>query len=136
MAQVDSQERVVGLLQGNVPGPLQHAGCGELLSLRELLVHAVPPLEVVTDYQNNIDGIDDGKDKCVASNNRRATFWRLIWQKLEDFGEDNVKFIKIPSQCSWSSVLSGQVQMSIADWAGNKAADTGAKAGAALHNLP
>ena len=91
------------------------------------------PLTVVTDYKGLIDGVNEGKETCTAANRKGAEIWRRIWDKLEDVGVEGIKLVKIASHKSRTSVLDGTAGCTLADWLGNRAADTAAKAGARMH---
>ena len=53
---VDSAGELTGCLYGNLPHLVQDSGAAELYAFCMALVHALPPVTVVTDYQGLIDG--------------------------------------------------------------------------------
>ena len=62
----------VGRAYGNVPGMLQHSGRGELFSVLQLLRLCEPPLVIVTDYENVVEGFSNGKQWCTSSRQKCA----------------------------------------------------------------
>ena len=124
---------MAGKAHGNVPGEVQHAGLGELFAFYQLLVHCIPPVVAVTDYENLVTGLDAGKKVCTASGQKDAGAWKRIWDKVEDIGRENIQLIKVPAHKSRQDVLNGTAGISIRDWTGNAEADKAARAGARLH---
>eukprot|EP00972_Heterocapsa_arctica_P025806 3796613-Heterocapsa_arctica.AAC.1 len=59
-----------------------------------LLVHSAPPIVAVTDYKGLIDGIESGRAACTALGREGADLWRMVWDKLEDFGQEQVTIVK------------------------------------------
>jgi hypothetical protein len=133
ICQLDGDMRVAGKAHGNVPGEVQHAGLGELFAFYQLLVHCIPPVVAVTDYENLVTGLDAGKKVCTASGQKDAGAWKRIWDKVEDIGRENIQLIKVPAHKSRQDVLNGTAGISIRDWTGNAEADKAARAGARLH---
>ena len=76
ICQIDRVGNVVGEACGNVPGPLQHSGLGELYACLMLLETCMPPLVVVTDYKDLIDGVAEGRKACTAAHKKGADVWR------------------------------------------------------------
>ena len=58
---------------------------------------------------------------------------KLIRQRVDDIGVEQIQVVKVPSHCSYQSVIAGRADISLQDWHGNKFADSGAKRGARLH---
>ena len=133
IVQVDSWGNVLADARGNLPGILQHSGLGELYAFLMLLGLCAPPITVVTDYKDLVDGLSAGRNVCTAANRKGADVWRLIWDKVDDIGLNFIDIIKIKSHMSKASVLDGSAGCSLQDWEGNKAADSSAKKGAAMH---
>ena len=118
---------------GNLPTLVQDSGAGELWSFLMALRFSAPPLRVVTDYKRLLDGIAAGRDACTAASMQHADIWRAIWDAAEDFGLEHVTLVKIRSHTSLARVRDGSAGCTWTDWAGNRAADSSAKKGAAIH---
>ena len=52
---------------------------------------------------------------------------------MEDFGLEGIMLVKVAAHKSRARVVDGSAGMTFRDWAGNRAADQAAKAGAKLH---
>eukprot|EP00972_Heterocapsa_arctica_P065315 9643507-Heterocapsa_arctica.AAC.1 len=95
-----TNDEVVGEVHGNLPGYIQQSGLAELFAFLMLLVHGVPPIVAVTDYQGLVDGIANGRVWCTALGREGADLWRKVWHKIDDYGMENVTVIKIPAHQS------------------------------------
>lgn len=98
----------------------------ELTALIECLTVAVPPVVVVTDSDFVYKGVlQRGR---AATTGRRAAWphlWARFWRLLDDFGEDNMKLLKVASHTTVADVAAGRI--SAEDRRGNAAADAAAK---------
>ena len=81
----------------------------------QLLRHSLPPLTIVTDYEQVVEGFQRGQAWCEASKQKNADVWRLIWHKVHDIGLDSITVEKVPAHCAFSAVLDGSANISIAE---------------------
>ena len=96
MAQVNEVGGLVGRIFGNVPGFLQHSGRGELYGVLQLLRHCLPPIVIVTDYENFIEGFEKGPHWCSSPKQKSA---------------DLIQWVKVAAHTSYLSVISGRVEI-------------------------
>ena len=76
--------------------------------------------------QRLIDGIAEGRSACTAASRQGADLWKLIWDRLDDIGLEDIELVKIASHQSRASVQDGSAGCTMADWLGNGAADKAA----------
>ncbi|CAK0868169.1 unnamed protein product, partial [Prorocentrum cordatum] len=116
---------VATVLTGVLPGPHQDIDGAELYALYAVLLHATPPVIVHSDSSFVVKGVNLwGREHTTAAGFSWAHLWRLVWDKLDDWG-DGVQVIKVKSHVTQKAVLEG-VQ-SYRHTFGNKCADEEAK---------
>ena len=125
--------QILGAVRGTLNHPLQEVGMGGIFVVAELLRFCVPPITVVTDCQNLVDGFYTlGPGGTASSGCRYADVWRQFWLAVSDFGRDLVTVVKVPSHRSLEAFMA-LPGARVADWHGNQQADLAAKRGAAMH---
>ena len=86
---------------------------------------------VVTDYENEVEGIRHGKAWCVSSKQKATHLWQKVWLKIDGIGLDQITLVKIKAHSSRkAAVLDPNIRIN--EWQGNKEADKRAKKGALL----
>ena len=123
--------RVTGAMRGPLPLFTQSVGNAEIFAAAMALRMAVPPIELVSDYQHFIDGWEQGSGAYTHDGARCGEAWMLFWAAAEDFGLQHITVRKVAAHLPFSAVREGRV--SLQDWTGNRRADLEAKRGAALH---
>ena len=125
--------QILGAVRGTLNHPLQEVGMGEILVVAEMLRFCIPPITIVTDYQNLVYGLYTlGPGGTTSSGCRYADVWRLFWLAISDFGRDLVTVVKVPSHRTLEAFVASPGTL-VADWHGNRQADLAAKRGAAMH---
>ena len=90
-------------LYGNLPGPVQNSGFGEVFAFYMLLMHSLPPLVVITDYQNLLEGFERGKHWCIFLCQKAAHLRKLIRDKIDDICAEQIQLIIIRAHSSRES---------------------------------
>ena len=124
-----------GVIAGRACGPLpltiQSSGAAEIYAAAMAILHAAPPLMVVTDYEQLVVGWKLGLGAYATAGSKNGEAWRIFWRIADDFGLDHIRIRKVPAHKPLSAVDEGLI--SYDDWVGNRAADEMARQGARLH---
>ena len=92
---------------------------------------AVPPVQIVTDYQHFRDGWEQGFGSFTGDGSKCGEAWALFWAAAGDFGLPHISVRTVLAHLPFTAVVEGRI--SYCDWVGNRRADLEAKKGVALH---
>ena len=127
----DTSGRITSAAHGPLPLFSQAVGSAEIYAAAAALRMAMPPLELVTDYQRFHDGWHLGYGAYTGDASRCGEAWRLFWAAAQDFGLSHISVRKVPAHLPFAAVAEGRITFQ--DWVGNGRADLEAKKVAALH---
>ncbi len=120
---------------GPVPvdiSPTQTASAGELHGFRRAAELACGTIRCYTDYQTAVEGNRRGPDATTHHKTASASSWRGFWRATDDQGLDVTKVI---AHRSMREAREDEAdEQAVWKKAGNDAADSFAKKGAALHH--
>ncbi len=136
VVQVDPSGRVLKAAFGHVPASIstdQTVAAGELFALRRAVELSVGALVVKTDYQGILDGLQAGEAATTSARRPNASSWKAFWRTVEG---SPPRVLKVKAHRTHQEAAACDDPDSLADWAGNRAADLYAKRGAATHAGP
>ena len=128
---IGPQGTVVGSAHGPLPLFTQSSGCAEVFAATIAIRLAYPPIEIITDYEQLVDGWHQGLGAFTHSGAKGGEAWKWFWKAAEDFGIANVSIRKVPAHFPLLAVSQGRI--TFADWLGNRKADEMAKKGVDEH---
>ena len=105
---VDGSGAVIGGLYGPCPDHYPTAFRAELRAVIELLMLAMPPIQIWTDNQAVVDGWRRGRTWCCASTRSAADLWMRFWAKIEDIGTEGVSINKCKGHATQGDVDAGR----------------------------
>ena len=113
-------------------GPVQDITAGEIEAGTMVLRHGLPPVCIISDSKEFVDGVNKGKEWCISGDAAYAETWVDFWEAVDDF----VPYYEVrwvPSHTTEADVQAGLI--SARDRQGNRLADDAAREAAKIHPM-
>ena len=129
-AMIGPADTVVACAHGPLPLFTQSSGCAEIFAATAIAL-SCPPIELVTDYEQLVEGWQQGLGAYTHPGAKSGEAWKHFWRIAADFGLDHIRVRKVPAHKPFLAVSQGLI--TFVDWLGNRKADEMAKLGVNGH---
>ena len=82
---------VVACAHGPLPLFTQSSGCAEIFVAATAITLAFPPIDIVTDYKQLVEGWQQGLGAYAHPGAKSGEAWEHFWRVAADFGLEHIR---------------------------------------------